>query len=145
MKNRIIQIFLLGLLSACSGNKDSVETVPLNCDVYKITIPLDEAYYDSVTSHIADTSFVVLNEGNNIMFSCADKIIEYNNKYYILDQSALRTVVSFKKDGTSDIKYGRVGQGRAGPGRICFSLGYACRRNRSVRIRYKFQKNHSLH
>ena len=57
MKNRIIQIFLLGLLSACSGNKDSVETVPLNCD-------------------------------------------EYNNKYYILDQSALRTVVSFKKDGT---------------------------------------------
>ena len=92
MKNRIIQIFLLGLLSACSGNKDSVETVPLNCDVYKITIPLDEAYYDSVTSHIADTSFVVLNEGNNIM--------EYNNKYYILDQSALRTVVSFKKDGT---------------------------------------------
>ena len=101
MKNRIIQIFLLGLLSACSGNKDSVETVPLNCDVYKITIPLDEAYYDSVTSHIADTSFVVLNEGNNIMFSCADKIIEYNNKYYILDQSALRTVVSFKKDGTS--------------------------------------------
>ena len=89
MKNRIIQIFLLGLLSACSGNKDSVETVPLNCDVYKITIPLDEAY-----------SFVVLNEGNNIMFSCADKIIEYNNKYYILDQSALRTVVSFKKDGT---------------------------------------------
>lgn len=97
MKNRIIQIFLLGLLSACSGNKDSVETVPLNCDVYKITIPLDEAYYDSVTSHIADTSFVVLNEGNNIMFSCADKIIEYNNKYYILDQSALRTVVSFKR------------------------------------------------
>lgn len=50
------------------------------------------------------------------MFSCADKIIEYNNKYYILDQSALRTVVSFKKDGTSDIKYGRVGQS----GRICF-------------------------
>lgn len=117
MKNRIIQIFLLGLLSACSGNKDSVETVPLNCDVYKITIPLDEAYYDSVTSHIADTSFVVLNEGNNIMFSCADKIIEYNNKYYILDQSALRTVVSFKKDGTSDIKYGRVGQG---PGEYVF-------------------------
>ena len=51
------------------------------------------------------------------MFSCADKIIEYNNKYYILDQSALRTVVSFKKDGTSDIKYGRVGQG---PGEYVF-------------------------
>lgn len=42
------------------------------------------------------------------MFSCADKII---------DQSALRTVVSFKKDGTSDIKYGRVGQG---PGEYVF-------------------------
>lgn len=68
----------------------------------------DEACYDSVTSHIANTSFVILNERNNIMFSCADKII---------DQSALRTVVSFKKDGTSDIKYGRVGQG---PGEYVF-------------------------
>ena len=52
MKNRIIQIFLLGLLSACSGNKDSVETVPLNCDVYKITIPLDEAVsYTHLRAH----------------------------------------------------------------------------------------------
>ena len=97
MKNRIIQIFLLGLLSACSGNKDSVETVPLNCDVYKITIPLDEAYCDSVTSHIADTSFVVLNEGNNIMFSCADKIIEYNNKYYIQTKAHYELLYPLKR------------------------------------------------
>lgn len=117
MKNKIIQIFLLGLLSACSGNKDTETIIPLNCDVYKIEIPLDEVYYDSITSHISDTSFVILNEKNNIMFSCADKIIEYNSKYYILDQSALRTVVSFKKDGTSDTKYGRVGQG---PGEYIF-------------------------
>lgn len=117
MKNKIIQIFLLGLLSACSGNKNTETIIPLNCDVYKIEIPLDEVYYDSITSHISDTSFVILNERNNIMFSCADKIIEYNSKYYILDQSALRTVVSFKKDGTSDTKYGRVGQG---PGEYIF-------------------------
>ena len=45
------------------------------------------------------------------MFSYIDKIIEYNNKYYILDKSSLRTVVSFKKDGTPDTKYGRIGQG----------------------------------
>ena len=51
------------------------------------------------------------------MFSCADKIIEYNNKYYILDKSSLRTVVSFKKDGTPDTKYGRIGQG---PGEYVF-------------------------
>lgn len=117
MKNKIIQISLLGLLSACSGNKDTEAIIPLNCDIYKIEIPLDEVYYDSITSHISDTSFVILNEKNNIMFSCADKIIEYNSKYYILDQSALRTVVSFKKDGTSDTKYGRVGQG---PGEYIF-------------------------
>lgn len=119
MKNKIIQMFLLGLLSACSGNnKNSIGTIiPLNCDVHKVEISLDETYYDSIISHISDTSFVILNERNDIMFSCADKIIEYNNKYYILDQSSLRTVVSFKKDGTPDTKYGRVGQG---PGEYVF-------------------------
>ncbi len=70
-----------------------------------------------ITIPLSVTSFVILNERNDIMFSCADKIIEYNNKYYILDQSSLRTVVSFKKDGTSDTKYGRVGQG---PGEYVF-------------------------
>ena len=109
MKNKIIQIFLLGLLSACFGNKNSIETtVPLSCDINKVEIPLDKTYYDSITSHISDTSFVILNEKNNIMFSYIDKIIEYNNKYYILDKSSLRTVVSFKKDGTPDTKYGRI-------------------------------------
>ena len=118
MKNKIIQIFLLGLLSACFGNKNSIETtVPLSCDINKVEIPLDKTYYDSITSHISDTSFVILNEKNNIMFSYIDKIIEYNNKYYILDKSSLRTVVSFKKDGTPDTKYGRIGQG---PGEYVF-------------------------
>ena len=78
MKNKIIQIFLLGLLSACFGNKNSIETtVPLSCDINKVEIPLDKTYYDSITSHISDTSFVILNEKNNIMFSYIDKIIEY--------------------------------------------------------------------
>ena len=59
MKNKIIQIFLLGLLSACFGNKNSIETtVPLSCDINKVEIPLDKTYYDSITSHISDTSFV---------------------------------------------------------------------------------------
>lgn len=118
MKIRIIQIFLLGLLSACSGNKNTVESlVPSNCDVHKIEISLNEAYYDSITSHISDTSFVILNENNNTMFSYADKIIAYNDKYYILDQSSLRTVVSFKKDGSPETRYGRVGQA---PGEYVF-------------------------
>lgn len=45
------------------------------------------------------------------MFSYANKIIEYNKKYYILDKSSLRTVVSFKKDGSPITRYGRIGQG----------------------------------
>lgn len=118
MEIRIIQIFLLGLLSACSGNKNTVESlVPPNCDVHKIEISLNEAYYDSITSHISDTSFVILNENNNTMFSYADKIIAYNDKYYILDQSSSRTVVSFKKDGSPETRYGRVGQA---PGEYVF-------------------------
>lgn len=118
MKNKIAQIFLLCILLACSRNKGAIETIaPLNCDVYKVEIPLDETYYDSITSHISDTSFVILKEKGNIMFSCADKIIEYNSKYYILDKSSLRTVVSFKKDGSPITRYGRIGQG---PGEYVF-------------------------
>ncbi len=118
MKNKIIQILLPILLSACSGNKGIVETtVPLDCDIYKIEISLDETYYDYIVSHISDTSFVILNEKNNVMFSSANKIIEYNGKYYILNKSSLRTVVSFKEDGTPNTEYGRVGQG---PGEYVF-------------------------
>lgn len=118
MKNKFIQLLLLGLLSACSGNKNTAETiVPSDINIYRIEIPIDETYYDSITTHISDTSFVILNENSNTMFSYVDKIIEYNDKYYILDQSSSRTVVSFKKDGTSDSKYGRIGQG---PGEYVF-------------------------
>lgn len=118
MGTKIIPIFLIGVFSACSGNNNTAEyNTPLNCDIHKIEIHLDETYYDSITNHIVDTTFVILNENENTMFSYADKIKTYNNKYYILDQSSLRTVVSFKHDGTPDTKYGRVGQG---PGEYVF-------------------------
>ena len=71
------------------------------------------------------------------MFSYIDKIIEYNNKYYILDKSSLRTVVSFKKDGTPDTKYGRIGQG---PGEYVFPWDYGHRRNWGICVGYKFKK-----
>lgn len=45
------------------------------------------------------------------MFSYANKIIEHNNKYFILDKNSLRSIVSFKKDGNPITKYGRIGQG----------------------------------
>lgn len=117
MKNKtlVIQIFLLGLLSACFRNSETVES--LNCDVHKVEIHLDKSFYDSITSHISDTSFVILNEKNNMMFSCVDKIIERDNKYYILDKSSLRTVVSFNKDGSPVARYGCFGQG---PGEYVF-------------------------
>lgn len=117
MKNKtlVIQIFLLGLLSACFRNRETVES--LNCDVHKVEIHLDKSFYDSITSHISDTSFVILNEKNNMMFSCVDKIIERDNKYYILDKSSLRTVVSFNKDGSPVARYGCFGQG---PGEYVF-------------------------
>lgn len=118
MKNIIIHFSLLFILSACSNNKGSVETIAsLNCDVYKVNINIDKTYYDSITGHISDTSFVILKEKGNVMFSYANKIIEYNKKYYILDKNSLRTVVSFKKDGSPITRYGRVGQG---PGEYIF-------------------------
>lgn len=44
------------------------------------------------------------------MFSYADKILEHNNKYFILDKT-LRSIVSFKKGGNPITKYGQIGQG----------------------------------
>ena len=67
-------------------------------------------YYDSNINLISDTAFVILQEKENIMFSYADKILEHNNKYFILDKT-LRSIVSFKKGGNPITKYGRIGQG----------------------------------
>lgn len=68
MRNIIIQFFLLFILSACFNNKGSIETIaPLDCDVYKVDINIDDTYYDSITGHISDTSFVILKEKCNVL------------------------------------------------------------------------------
>jgi len=118
MKKKIILSFLVGMLSACSYYEKKVESiVSPNCEISTVKISIDEAYYDSVASRISDTTFLILGEDDNTMFSYVDKIVAYNDKYYLLDQSALRTVVSFEKDGSPGHRYGRVGQG---PGEYVF-------------------------
>lgn len=118
MKKKIILSFLVGMLSACSYYEKKVESiVSPNCKISTVKISIDEAYYDSVASRISDTTFLILGEDDNTMFSYVDKIVAYNDKYYLLDQSALRTVVSFEKDGSPGHRYGRVGQG---PGEYVF-------------------------
>ena len=118
MKKKIILSFLVGMLSACSYYEKKVESiVSPNCEISTVKISIDEAYYDSVASRISDTTFMILDEDDNTMFSYVDKIVAYNDKYYLLDQSALRTVVSFEKDGSPGHRYGRVGQG---PGEYVF-------------------------
>lgn len=118
MKKKIILSFLVGMLSACSYYEKKVESiVSPNCKISMVKISIDEAYYDSVASRISDTTFLILGEDDKTMFSYVDKIVAYNDKYYLLDQSALRTVVSFEKDGSPGHRYGRVGQG---PGEYVF-------------------------
>lgn len=118
MKKKIILSFLVGMLSACSYYEKKAESiVSPNCEISTVKISIDEAYYDSVASRISDTTFLILGEDDNTMFSYVDKIVAYNDKYYLLDQSALRTVVSFEKDGSPGHRYGRVGQG---PGEYVF-------------------------
>lgn len=109
MKKLNILISLLCLSSACSKNTDVADSS--KCDIYNVEVSIDETYYDSIVRHISDTSFVILKEKENIMFSFADKIIEHNDKYYILDKTSFRTVVSFKKDGSPFAKYGSIGRG----------------------------------
>lgn len=118
MKKKIILSFLVGMLSACSYYEKKVESiVSPNCKISMVKISIDEAYYDSVASRISDTTFLILDEDDNTMFSCIDKIMAYRDKFYVLDKNESRTVVSFEKDGSPGHRYGRVGQG---PGEYVF-------------------------
>lgn len=106
------------LFAGCSGNKNPVLPIDLSgCTVSHVKITLDEDYYASVTQHITDTSFVILHENTTTMFTDADKIIACHDRYYIVDQSASRTVVSFNKNGQPIARYGQVGQA---PGEYVF-------------------------
>lgn len=118
MKKKIILSFLVGMLSACSYYEKKVESiVSPNCKISMVKISIDEAYYDSVASRISDTTFLILDEDDKTMFSYVDKIVAYNDKFYVLDKNESRTVVSFEKDGSPGHRYGRVGQG---PGEYVF-------------------------
>lgn len=111
MKYIIASFILLLFFSNCSNKKNNVETtIPSNCNIYKVEVSTNKNYYDSTINLISDTAFVILKEKKDIMFSYANKIIEHNNKYFILDKT-LRSIVSFKKDGNPITKYGRFGQG----------------------------------
>lgn len=111
MKNITALFILLLSFSNCSNKKNNFEsTISPNYNIYKVEVSTNKNYYDSIINLISDTAFVILQEKENIMFSYADKIIEHNNKYFILDKT-LRSIVSFKKDGNPITKYGRIGQG----------------------------------
>lgn len=111
MKNIIALFVLLLSFSNCSNKKNNLEaTISSNYNIYKVEVSTNKNYYDSNINLISDTAFVILQEKENIMFSYADKIIEHNNKYFILDKT-LRSIVSFKKGGNPITKYGRIGQG----------------------------------
>ena len=112
MKYLIASFTLLLFFSNCSNKKNNFETTILSdYNIYKVEVSTNKNYYDSIINLISDTAFVILKEKENIMFSYANKIIEHNNKYFILDKSSLRSIVSFKKDGNPITKYGRIGQG----------------------------------
>lgn len=118
MNIRFLFLTIITLLYACSDGKKN-NAIPsldgMNMSTVKIT--LDEDYYHSVTTHIIDTSFVILKENNQTMFANADKIQTFDGTFYVLDRNSLRTVVSFNRHGEPKAKFGRVGQA---PGEYVF-------------------------
>ena len=112
MKYLIASFTLLLFFSNCSNKKNNFETtISSNYNIYKVEVSTNKNYYYSIINLISDTAFVILKEKENIMFSYANKIIEHNNKYFILDKNSFSSIVSFKKDGKPIKKYGRIGQG----------------------------------
>ena len=98
MKKMVILLALFLTLSNCSNKKNNFETTILSdYNIYKVEVSTNKNYYDSIINLISDTAFVILKEKENIMFSYANKIIEHNNKYFILDKSSLRSIASAKK------------------------------------------------
>lgn len=83
----------------------------------KVSITTDKAYYDSIASKMKHPEIIILDEDNDIMFADIDKIVAYDNLYYILDKSSGRVAVSFTNEGIPFAQYGTVGQG---PGEYVF-------------------------
>lgn len=91
MKYLIASFTLLLFFSNCSNKKNNFETTILSdYNIYKVEVSTNKNYYDSIINLISDTAFVILKEKENIMFSYANKIIEHNNKYFILDKPKIR-------------------------------------------------------
>lgn len=103
---------LLIVLQACLDNsKKIVIEQPPYISKQDVKIDTDSSFYDSIVKKISIPRFIVLNEDNETMYSDIDKVLCYSDKYYILDKTGCRVVVSFLSDGKPFRKYGDVGQG----------------------------------
>ena len=108
----------LALFSACSGNKKGQSTLSQSgIPVTKVDVSLDEDYYNAMIGNVCDTSFVILHEDDNTMFSHPNKIREYQGNYYVVDRTDARIVAAFSQSGSPLAKYGQVG---SGPGEYVF-------------------------
>lgn len=113
----ILTILVFSFIS-CNNRKPTVSEVSsLPCTTVEINI--EPEFYDSVAEKMDKPRFVVISEDDNTMFAEICRVIDRNDKYFILDRYDARTVVSFTHDGKPYASYGRTGNG---PGEYVFPL-----------------------
>lgn len=99
------------MLLGCSTN-DTKENMGLNMTPEVVKIDISSDYFKKRNNWDKDgISYVILQENANGMISDIDKVMEYDNRFYILDQFGARSVVSFSECGEPLAKFGRIGNG----------------------------------
>lgn len=100
------------LICSCSNSVSHINGIGLSDSCYsRVEIDVSPEFYDSVFSLYRCKDIVVLKEDDATMFADIDKVIDANDKFYILDQTGYKTVVSFTHSGEPRARYGSVGQG----------------------------------
>jgi len=104
MKSR--QIFLF-LFIACQ-----IETIP-NTEIIEVNpTNIEKIRY---SDFVKDFEFIKLKSDGDVFFGNIDKIIQYENDFYILDSQQALTLYVFEKNG--DLKY-KIDKNGRGPGEL---------------------------
>ncbi len=106
MKNKSILLYVLiiGLLSSCQTKPEEEETPNYN------TFKAEFVDYFKLSDYFSSLDYVFLEESPDGLFINADKIIHFQDRWYILDKE-LMVILCFSEDGKFIFRIHTVGKG----------------------------------
>lgn len=107
----LISILVCLIWTSCNNDRKGTIVNGLIVKSDTINISSDTGNYSDFIKGASELSFVVLKEDDKTMFADINRIIDFNDKYFIVDSYGVRTVVSFDHDGNPIASYGKRGNG----------------------------------